>query len=132
MLDHLPRLAATATAASALVRGGLAAIGYLSPDYLSRHLGAPPEQNPQLGYVVRVWAARDIALAVATLAAPPAHIVRLLQLLIAVDVADIASAQLAGRSGRFSHSDIRSLTLTAVAAIVPQAVALAVIAHRGR
>lgn len=132
MITHLPRLAAAAAVSSAAVRGGLAAVGYASPDWLSENLGAPPEQNPKLGYVVRVWAARDIALAAITLAAPATHTVRLLRLLIAVDVADIASAQISRRRGDVSDQDARSLTFTAIAAIIPQAIALASIARQKR
>ena len=54
-----------------LARGGLAVVGYLWPGWLAAHLGAPIAANPQLPYLVRVWAARDLVIAVATLASPP-------------------------------------------------------------
>jgi hypothetical protein len=46
-----------------LVRFGLAAFGYAAPEALMAELGAPITANPQMPYIVRVWAVRDMVLA---------------------------------------------------------------------
>jgi hypothetical protein len=110
-----------------LVRLGLAAVAYVEPVWLLEELGAPSATNQQAPYVVRVWAIRDIVLAVLVLAARDSTIRPLLLACIVIDATDIMSAQLSGAAGLFNAAQTLSLTMTAVAALVPEAIALALI-----
>lgn len=113
-----------------LVRFGLAAAGYLDPVWLLEELGAPAASNVQAPYVARVWAIRDIVLAVLVLAARRHTIRPLLLACIAIDLTDILTALLSGAEGLFESAQVVSLTLTAVAALVPEVAALALIVCR--
>ena len=72
-------------AAMCAVRGGLAAYGYLYPDQLMDSLGASIASNPQMPYIVRVWAIRDVVLALLVVLARPQTIRGLLIACIAID-----------------------------------------------
>lgn len=110
-----------------LVRGGLAAAAYLAPTVVMEHLGAAPELNPQMPYVVRVWAVRDLVLTALVLRLRGAPRTALLLACVAVDCTDVLSALLAWRSAAHSADQTVGLTLTALAALVPEAVALALL-----
>ena len=112
------------------VRFGLAVLGYAVPEVTLEALGAPVADNPQAPYVVRVWAVRDMVLAVLLLAARPAMLVPLLIGCIVIDATDIVSALLSGRAGQFSHDQTLGLVMTAVAALLPESIALALIRSR--
>ena len=75
-------------AAMCAVRGGLAAYGYLYPDQLMDSLGASIASNPQMPYIVRVWAIRDVVLALLVVLARPQTIRGLLIACIAIDATD--------------------------------------------
>jgi hypothetical protein len=47
-----------------LIRFSLSTVGYADPVWLMEQLNIPIDSNIQMPYVVRVWAIRDIALAV--------------------------------------------------------------------
>lgn len=65
-------------AAMCAVRGGLAAYGYIEPVALMESLGVPATSNVQMPYVIRVWAIRDIVLALLVVLATPKTISRCL------------------------------------------------------
>jgi hypothetical protein len=113
-----------------LVRFGLAAFGYAAPEALMAELGAPPDANPQMPYIVRVWAVRDMVLALLVLAARPAWLQPLLIACIAIDATDIASAWLSGRAGLFDAAETLGLMTTAIAALVPETLALLLLRRR--
>lgn len=117
-------------AAMCAVRGGLAAYGYLYPDQLMDSLGASIASNPQMPYIVRVWAIRDVVLALLVVLARPQTIRGLLIACIAIDATDIVSAHLAGAAGLFDAGDTWHLKLTAIAALVPESIALAILSWR--
>lgn len=112
------------------VRGGLAAYGYVDPVGLMEALGAPAASNLQAPYIVRVWAIRDFVLALLVLLATPSTIRPLLLACIAIDMTDVLSAHLSGVSGLFTAADTWHLKLTAIAALVPECIALAIISWR--
>jgi hypothetical protein len=110
-----------------VVRFGLAAYCYLDPAALMESLGAPPAMNVQAPYIVRVWAIRDIVLALLVAAAKPTSIKPLLIACMAIDLTDMVSAQISGAAGLFSSTETWSLKFTAIAALVPESIALALV-----
>ncbi|MEY2884651.1 MAG: hypothetical protein RL490_2375 [Pseudomonadota bacterium] len=119
-----PALIAGLILVMVLVRFGLAAFGYAAPEALMAELGAPAAANPQMPYIVRVWAVRDMVLALLVLLARPATLTPLLMACIAIDATEFMSAVLAGRSGLFDAPDTFGLMTTAIAALVPETLAL--------
>jgi hypothetical protein len=115
-----------------LVRFGLAAYGYAAPEALMTQLAAPVADNPQMPYIIRVWAIRDMVLAILVATARPATIKPLLMACIVIDTTDILSAWLAGRAGLFSPAETVSLMTTAIAALVPETLALVLIRRAAR
>jgi hypothetical protein len=109
------------------VRLGLATVAYVEPVWTLEELGAPAATNQQAPYVVRVWAIRDIVLALLVLASRNSTIRPLLAACIVIDLTDILSAQLSGAAGLFNAAHTLSLTMTAVAAFVPEVTALLLI-----
>lgn len=110
-----------------LIRFGLSAIGYVDPHWLMQQLGAPIKANLQMPYIIRVWAIRDMVLAILVVFSNQATIKVLLFACIAIDLTDIWSAHLSGLEGLFSATDTWSLKLTAIAALFPESAALALI-----
>jgi hypothetical protein len=113
-----------------LVRFLLSAIGYAEPHWLMEQLGAPRAVNLQMPYTIRVWAIRDIVLAVLVAAANKNAIKPLLLACMAIDMTDILSAHISGAAGLFDAAHTGSLKLTAIAALIPESVALALILYR--
>ncbi|NJM00211.1 MAG: hypothetical protein HC840_32565 [Leptolyngbyaceae cyanobacterium RM2_2_4] len=107
-----------------LIRFSLSAVGYADPQWLMGQLSIPIDSNIQMPYIVRVWAIRDIVFAVVVAAANRSTVKTLLLACIAIDVTDIVSAHLSGAAGLFNTSEIWSLKLTAIAALVPELIAL--------
>lgn len=107
-----------------LIRFSLSAVGYADPQWLMGQLGIPIDSNIQMPYIVRVWAIRDIVLAVVVAAANRITVKTLLLACIAIDVTDIVSAHLSGVAGLFNIAETWSLKLTAIAALVPELIAL--------
>jgi hypothetical protein len=113
-----------------LVRFGLAAFGYAQPEQLMAQLGAPAVENPQMPYIVRVWAVRDMVLAVLVILARPTMLQPLLLACIVIDCTDLLSAWLSGRAGLFDAHDTVGLMSTAVAALLPEIPALLLVRRR--
>lgn len=111
-------------AAMCAIRGVLATCGYLAPESLMASLGAPAESNPQMPYMVRVWAVRDIALAVLVATSSGQSLRPLLYACIAIDLTDVASAALGGAAHQYDTVRTLGLMSTAVAALVPECLAL--------
>ena len=111
-------------------RLGLPAVGYAEPLWLMEYFGCPAAANLQMPYVIRVWAIRDIVLSVLVVSARDSIIKALLWACVAVDATDVLSAQISGSAGLFDAANTWSLTLTAVAALVPEIAALALIYRR--
>lgn len=111
-------------------RLGLPVVGYAEPVWLMEHLGCPAATNLQMPYIIRVWAIRDIVLSVLVVSARGSIIKALLWACVAVDATDVLSAQISGAASLFNAANTWSLTLTAVAALVPEIAALALIYRR--
>jgi hypothetical protein len=107
-----------------LIRFSLSAVGYVDPAWLMTQFHIPIDSNIQMPYILRVWAIRDIVLAIIVAVADRRHVSTLLLACIAIDATDVLSAQLSGVAGLFNVADTRSLQLTAIAALVLEAIAL--------
>jgi hypothetical protein len=113
-----------------LVRFSLSAVGYADPLWLMTQLNIPIDSNIQMPYIIRVWAIRDIVLAILVAIADLRTVKTLLLACIAIDATDVISAHLSGVAGLFNASETRSLQLTAIAALVPESIALALLTIR--
>lgn len=111
-----------------LIRFSLSAVGYADPVWLMEQLNIPIDSNIQMPYLVRVWAVRDIVLAMIVAFADRSTVKPLLLACIVIDATDILSAHLSGLAGLFNASESWSLKLTAIAALVPEIMALALLA----
>lgn len=107
-----------------LIRFSLSAVGYADPLWLMEQLSIPIDSNIQMPYIIRVWAIRDIVLAVIVAFANRSTVQTLLLACVAIDATDIMSAHLSGVAGLFNASETWSLKLTAIAALVPELMAL--------
>ncbi len=123
---------ATLVAVMCLVRAGLAAAAYAMPEWTMQTLGAPPAQNPQMPYVVRVWAARDVVLTALVVHLRRTHLRMLLAACVVVDGTDLLSAGLAATSGAYDGATAFGLAMTAVVALVPELAALGLLARMSR
>lgn len=113
-----------------IIRFGLSAIGYNDPHWLMEQLNINVNSNFQMPYVIRVWAIRDIVIAILVAFANKKTIKTLLLACIAIDFTDILSAHLSGAEGLFSPGEIWSLKLTAIAALIPEMLALGLLIFR--
>lgn len=113
-----------------LIRFSLSAVGYADPLWLMEQLSIPIDSNIQMPYIIRVWAIRDIVLAVIVVFAKRSTVQPLLLACAAIDATDIISAHLSGVAGLFSASETWSLKLTAIAALVPELMALVLLTIR--
>jgi len=111
-----------------LIRFSLSAIGYADPLWLMQQLSIPIDSNIQMPYIIRVWAIRDIVLAVLVSLANKGSVKTLLLACIAIDTTDVISAHLSGLAGLFNASETWSLKFTAIAALVPELIALFLLA----
>lgn len=107
-----------------LIRFSLSAVGYADPLWLMAQLNIPIDSNIQMPYIIRVWAIRDIVLAILVAIADRSTVKTLLLACIAIDATDVISAHLSGAAGLFNASETWSLQLTAIAALVPELMAL--------
>jgi hypothetical protein len=113
-----------------LVRFSLSAVGYADPQWLMEQLSIPINSNIQMPYIIRVWAIRDIVIAVLVVFAKRTTVRSLLLACVAIDATDIVSAHLSGVAGLFNASETWSLKLTAIAALVPELMALVLLTLR--
>ena len=113
-----------------LVRFSLSVVGYADPTWLMEQMNMSVEANIQMPYIVRVWAIRDIVLAIMVAAADKRMVKMLLLACIAIDATDILSAHLSGLAGLFDASTTWSLKFTAIAALVPEGLAIALLTFR--
>jgi hypothetical protein len=72
---------------------------WAAPDFSARLFGLDPDANPQATYLGRLFAVRDLALGVGTLAAEPPARRLWLQAGVACDLADAAASLLGKRDG---------------------------------
>jgi hypothetical protein len=96
------------------LRAAIGASAWLAPNLSGRLFGLNPSANPQLPYVGRLFAIRDVALA-AGLAQSSGESRRLwLQLGVLCDAADALAGLLAGRGGQLSKVSTALVTGPAV------------------
>ena len=87
----------SAVKAIAGLRIVIGAAAWLTPRMAAKSFGLKPAENPQAPYLGRLFGARDVALGVGTLQATGESQRQWLQLGVAIDAADAATA--AGRAG---------------------------------
>ena len=110
-----------------LIRFSLSAVGYADPSWLMEQFGIPTASNLQMPYIIRVWAIRDVVLAIFVAFADKNIIKALLSACIVIDATDIWSAHLSGVAGLFNSADTWALKSTAIAALGLEVAALALI-----
>ncbi len=115
-----------------LIRFSMSAVGYVDPLWLMTQLNIPMDSNIQMPYIIRVWAIRDIVLAIVVAIADRYTVKALLLACIAIDTTDVISAHLSGVAGLFNASETRSLQLAAIAALVPETIALVLLVAQKR
>lgn len=107
--------------------GGRLAIGvtmWVAPRIAGRLFGLDPAHNPQLPYVGRLFAVRDVALGVGVLRSEGRARRDWLALGLACDAADLAAAVLAYRAGEIGPLTAALLVGTPISAIGAGAAAL--------
>lgn len=95
----MPLAPAQARTALIGVRLGLGAAAWLAPATLARVFGLSPD-DPSLPFLLRLFGARDVALGALLQAADGDEARRVVEVGIAVDVADSAAGLLAAASGK--------------------------------
>jgi len=117
-----PTLIAVLIAVACLVRFSLGAVGYLAPMWL---VGLDPVAGTEyLPYFVRIYAVRDIVLAVLLVSATPSYVVPLLIGCIVADGGDLLAGIIAGASGAATSGETVALVGLAAAFVTIQAIAL--------
>lgn len=110
-----------------ILRLGLGLIGYINPVFLINEFGADPSINIKMSYIIRVWAIRDIVLAIIVICATPKYILPLLIGCFVIDSFDILSALLNHFSTNMTLSDTLGLVSTAIVALIPETIAFLLI-----
>jgi hypothetical protein len=99
------------------IRAAVGALTWLAPRLAARLFGIDADANPQLPYVARLFAIRDLALA-AGLQSSSGDALRLwVRIGMACDAADAAAGLLAGRRGELSTLSTVLVTAPALAGI---------------
>jgi hypothetical protein len=99
------------------IRGAVGALTWLAPRLASRLFGISADANPQLPYVARLFAIRDLALAAGLQASEGQARRQWVRIGIACDAADAAAGVLAGRRGELSTLSTVLVTAPALAGI---------------
>ena len=107
-----------------IYRFSFTGVAYINPHWVMEQLNIPIDINFQMPYVIRVWAIRGIVLAVLVASANKNTVKTLLLACIAIDSTDILSAHLGVIAGIFNESQAWPLKLAAIAALVPEIIAL--------
>ena len=107
-----------------ILRFSLSAVGYVAPHWLMEQFNIASASNIQMPYMIRVWAIRDMVLAVLVVLAHQSAVRTLLLACIAIDITDIISAHLSGVAGLFNAAETWSLKSTAILALIPELIAL--------
>jgi hypothetical protein len=90
-----------------LVRLLMGAAGYINPDWLMEQFNISIDVNLQMPYIIRVWAARDVVLAILVVFSNKSTVSSLL----------------------FDLAETQSLQLAAIAALIPESAAIALIRY---
>jgi hypothetical protein len=110
-----------------LIRFSMSAVGYVDPQWLMAQLNIPIDSNIQMPYIIRVWAIRDIVLAIVVAIADRQTVMTLLLACIAIDATDVGSAYLSGVAGLFNAAQTQTLQLTAITALIPEIIAVSLL-----
>ncbi|QIX26757.1 DUF4267 domain-containing protein [Nocardioides sp. JQ2195] len=96
----------------------LGALALLAPRLASKVFGLDAQENPQLGYMNRMFGSREVALGGLTLAASGQRRRDLVLTGIAVDAADVVAGVAAGANGSVGRTRAALLVLPAAVAVV--------------
>jgi hypothetical protein len=99
------------------IRAVIGGLTWLAPRLAARLFGIDAAANPQLPYVARLFAVRDIALAAGLQSSTGDALALWLRIGIACDAADAAAGLLAGRRGELSTLSTVLVTAPALAGI---------------
>jgi hypothetical protein len=99
------------------IRAAIGGLTWLAPRLAARLFGIDAAANPQLPYVARLFAARDIALAAGLQSSTGDALALWVRIGIACDAADAAAGLLAGRRGELSTFSTVLVTAPALAGI---------------
>jgi hypothetical protein len=99
------------------IRAAIGALTWLAPRLAARLFGIRADANPQLPYVARLFAIRDLALAAGLQSSSGDALRRLVRIGMACDAADAAAGLLAGRRGELSTLSTVLVTAPALAGI---------------
>ena len=99
------------------IRGAIGVLTWLAPRLASRLFGISADANPQLPYIARLFAVRDLALAAGLQASEGQARRQWVRIGIACDAADAAAGVLAGRRGELSPLSTVLVTAPALAGI---------------
>lgn len=115
-----------------LIRFGLSVFGYVAPHLFMAETGISLSSNLQMPYAIRAWAIRDMVLALLVVWADKTQVKMLLIGCVVIDSTDIISAYLSVRNGLFNNSDVGliQLTSTAIAALILELVAIALLSNK--
>lgn len=111
-----------ARAALVVLRLLVGVLGFLAPRATGRLFGVDPDENPSLPFVARLFAARDVTLAVGLAGADARERDRWLTLGAATDAADAVAAGLSGLRGEIPR---RAALMGAATALVAVAMGVA-------
>lgn len=99
------------------IRAVIGGLTWLAPRLAARLFGIDAAANPQLPYVARLFAARDVALAAGLQSSTGDALALWVRIGIACDAADAAAGLLAGRRGELSALSTVLVTAPALAGI---------------
>lgn len=99
------------------IRAVIGALTWLAPRLAARLFGIDAEANPQLPYVARLFAIRDLALAVGLQSSSGEARRVWVRIGMACDAADAAAGLLAGRQGELSRISTALVTAPALAGL---------------
>jgi hypothetical protein len=124
------KLITTLVLFSCAIRFGVAAPSYLLPDTMFLLFGMQQGQGSPIMYFVKVWAVRDIVLALLVVFASRQHIKTLLAACVAIESSDALAVYLTYSAGTFSGIQALNQLSTVALALVSEAAALVMISRQ--
>jgi hypothetical protein len=107
-----------------LARGGLGAFSYIAPEAAFSAFQLNHDPSSPIVYFVRLWAGRDVVLAILVLVTAKEHLKTLIKAYICIELLDILGAYLGMQAGFFSLDDFLVQVVTVLAALIPESIAL--------
>jgi hypothetical protein len=115
-----------------IARGGLGAFSYIAPEAAFSAFSLPHDPNSPIVYFVRLWAGRDVMIALLILFTPRAHLRAMLYFCIGVELFDFTGAYLGFKAGFFTFQNFIDQVLTVCLAFIPETIALALMVRQDK